>query len=474
MVQRVFDYLTLSCLTTKCISVEQCLEKVLDTLRLTSLWNAKKFDFVGRSRFYALIYRFNDISIKLPEPERLAKQGICVEISGNGLAYYQAYLLENGLTLRHVLKAWRALSVGGIFTRATRWDYALDDISRDGEDFLLSMKRINGCVRKHEFRSRIAVQNPIKRIVVDFNDVSKNNEELGHTVYFGNRKSVVFVRFYDKLLEQKHKKVEVDGHITSWVRCELEFKQARAMAVYNAYCDMTDDEFSAYMSGVVNNYISFINKDDANISRCSLKKWWADFLGGSDKSRLSIPPYRPSSFGGTAGWLRRSVFPTLCRYIFCIGLPAFLRQLQQAFRDLENSKETFRHRQMMEDFKTVISKKNISVVKPDKKDAYDLWRERVKLLGLDPWIFTSNCPEKAMEKLEEEYNRYCLRNGSEWSFARSDEAAEISLQYSFDDFPPESIFGADFDGSYYDGIDDLYDPLADVDDDIIEAFCGGC
>lgn len=470
MVERLFDYLTLSCLTTRPISVEQCLEKALDTLRLSALW--KKFEYVGRSRFYALIYRFNDISIKLPDPERLAKQGICIEFSGNGLAYYQAYLLEKGLTLRHVFKAWRSLSVGGIFTRVTRFDYSLDEICRDGENPLLSMKRINNCVCKHEFRSRLAMQNPKKRIVVEFNDVSRSDKELGHTVYFGNRKSVVFCRFYDKLLERKHKKDEVDEDITSWVRCEFEFKQARAMAVYNAYCDMTDEDFSAYMSGVVNNYVSFINLDDGNISRCSLKKWWAEFLGCSDKSRLSIPPYRPTSFGATAGWLRRSVFPTLCRYILCIGLPAFLRQLQRSFQELENAKVTPRHKQMMNDFKTVISKKNISVVKSDKQSAQELYNERVKLLGLDPWIFTCNNPEKAVEKLQDEYNRYCLKKGNDWQFADSEETPEISLQYSFEDFPPESLFGADFDSSYYDDYDNFIDPLADVDDFIIESFCG--
>lgn len=204
MVERLFDYLTLSCLTTKNISVEEFLDKVLNVLKLSSLWS--KFDFVGRSRYYSLVYRYNDISIKICDPDRLVSQGICVEFSGNGLAFYQSHLTEKGLDLRHILKAWRSFSVGGYFTRCTRMDYTMDEIRFNGDTPWLTMKRVKSCVKKHEFRSRLAMHNPKKKMVVEFNDFAKNDVELGSTVYFGNRRSSVYCRFYDKLLEQKHKK----------------------------------------------------------------------------------------------------------------------------------------------------------------------------------------------------------------------------------------------------------------------------
>lgn len=93
MVQHVYDYLTLSCKSSRHTdTVESLLQKALKTLQLLDIW--KDFENVGRSRFYALIYRFNDISIKLPSEERFFKQGICIEFSGNGMAYYQSHLKE--------------------------------------------------------------------------------------------------------------------------------------------------------------------------------------------------------------------------------------------------------------------------------------------------------------------------------------------------------------------------------------------
>lgn len=467
MVERLFDYLTLSCLTTRCISVEECLDTVLKTLRLAGLW--ERFELVGRSRYYALIYRYNDISVKICEPERLASQGICIEFTGNGLAYYQSYLKDGGLTLRRVLKAWRALSVGGIFTRVTRIDHAMDEIRSNGDTPFLTMSKINNCVKNHEFTSRLRVRRGKEKNLVEFDELSSKAGLLGSTTYFGNRRSVVYCRFYDKLLEQRCRKLEVDESVTSWVRCEFEFKDARAMAVVNAYCDMTDDAFAEYMSSVVNNYVSFINRDDVNVTRCSLKKWWAAFLGivgSNSKSKLVIPPYKPVSFSNTSGWLRRSVFPTLCRYILCVGFPAFFRQLSAAFNELENAKTTFRQKQMMNDFKTIL-KQNKASVGADGKSVRELYNEHVSRLGLEPWAFTSSDPSKAVKQLQKDYDRYVSNKGSEWDFDVLSDSYTANIQLKFEDFPPESIFGADG-GAAYSACAD-----ADIDDWLMEAFAGG-
>lgn len=473
MVQHVYDYLTLVCKSTRRTdTVESLLQTALKTLRLSDIWI--EFELVGRSRFYAQIYRFNDISIKLPSEERFFKQGICIEFSGNGMAYYQEHLKEKGLDLQHALRAWRSLSVGGIFTRPTRFDYALDEICYNSAKPLITFSKVRNCIEKHEFRSRLSApsrEKLDKNVPIGYDDLRSPHsaEYLGSTTYFGLRQSAVCCRFYDKLLEQKHNKIEVDENITSWFRVEFEFKQSRAMAVYNAFCDMSEEDFTKYMAGVINNYVSFINRDNVNISRCSLKKWWAEFLGCSGKSRLTIPPYKPTTFQKFVQWLKRQIFPSLCRYIMCIGLPAFLRQLQLAFQDLENTPVTFRHKQMFNDFKTVMAQKNSArrdcIASGDIEAAAEQFDEYVKRLCLEPWIFTSSDPENAMEKLKQEYDRYILGKGSEWQFESvQEEAEEIHLDFSYEDFPPESIFGADFNSAY-----------CDDDDFVMEYFAsGGC
>lgn len=78
-----------------------------------------------------------------------------------------------------------------------------------------------------------------KRIVTPFltirNDVSRNshNVETGHTVYFGSRRSEVFLRVYDKRLEQNAKLERAGKELisTPWVRWELECKGSRADSV---------------------------------------------------------------------------------------------------------------------------------------------------------------------------------------------------------------------------------------------------
>lgn len=468
MIQHVYDYITLVCKTQRItVTCEDLLQKALKTLHILDLWDS--FVHFGRGRYYAMVYRFNDIQISLPSPERFLNQGICIEFSGNGMAYYQYHLKKKGLDLQHVMRAWRALSVGGIFTKVTRFDYASDEICYNSEKPLITFSKVRNCILKHEVRSRLTapkrsiLRDMVPMLPVEFDDlIDKKGDYVGNTTYLGKRKSgAVVVRFYDKFLEQKYKKVDIDENITSWFRVEYEFHDNRAMSAFNAFCDMTEEKFTKYMAGVMNNYVSFINRDDVNVSRCSLKKWWAEFVGGTYKSRLTIPPYKPTSFRRLAQWLDQRIFPSLCRYIMCIGLPAFLRQLQQKLREFSLMPETPRHKQLRNDFKTVMAQKNSSrrdlLASGDIEAAADQFNEHVKRLCLDPWIFSSTDPANAMEKLKQEYDRYILGKGSEWQFDDVEEDVNIQLDFSYDDYPPESIYGADFNSAYCDDDDFIMD-----------------
>ena len=78
------------------------------------------------------------------------------------------------------------------------------------------------------------------------------------TYYLGNRKSKVFLRFYDKLLECQAHKEPYDKDIKHWVRMEFEFKDVRAMSICDSLIMLEPEEFGKYMSQVTNHYVRFI------------------------------------------------------------------------------------------------------------------------------------------------------------------------------------------------------------------------
>lgn len=400
-----FDYLTFTYLCDDEIGIDRALDNVLDILKLGDIWN--EFYWVGRNRWYPCIFRYNDITVKLPDDGRLKRQGICVEMSGNGLAFYEAYLKRCGYKLRNVCRAWRSACVNGVHTRFTRVDCAADDIHRNDDKPLLTMRKIRCCVKNTEVRSRLTRQNDndVQLIEIGEKRSSLKGHHHGSTIMFGNRKSAVCCRFYDKLLEQKAKGVDMPDDITSWVRCEFEFKAARAMAVMNAFCDLSEEDFSKYMHEVFNNYVCFINLVDANRSRCSIKRWWVEFLKTSEKARLTIPPYNPASFRETFHWICKQILPTLQVLVKCIGM----RRALQLFQSYASAEVTPRHQQIMNDFIYQFMHQTEDVTSDE------CFEKSCKNLGLDYWLMTSQMTRKeALRVIEEDFKRFHTINGTDW------------------------------------------------------------
>lgn len=381
------DWISLSCLTSKTIDVISFLEKLLDTLYLRKLWDNGDFIYVGRDKYYACVYRYNDISICLCHNslEQLIKQGIAIKFTSNGLAFYQEHLEKHFKTdLRTVCRRWRSLCCDGFFTRCTRFDFAVDDKCTPDKEPLLTMRRVRQSLKRHEFTSLLTTSRSPEgeKIPVSYDTSAKASELIGNTVYLGKRKGgSVVVRFYDKFLEQKSLNNTVDDDISSWVRSEIELHNNRAMSAFNVFCDNDTKSFKVYMLEVLNNYVSFIYRTDKNVSRCPIKRWWKEFLSTAKKSSLVTPPYKPTSFIKTEHWLEKSIFPTLSRYVKCIGLDRFLKKLGE-FLDKPVSP---RINQMEADYKTMqdydYSKLLFSKISDD---------EYIKQRGFDPWLLTGS------------------------------------------------------------------------------------
>ena len=145
-----------------------------------------------------------------------------------------------------------------------------------------------------------------------------SGQKTGHTLYFGSRKSDIFLRIYDKKLEQ-NKKLSGAGMALidySWVRWELELKGERAVSV----CDMllSGKPVGEITIGLLNNYVRIINLDNNNRSRCTTYDLWLDFIAGISPLRLYVPRDN-KTIDDKKRWVKNQVMPTLAAIIISDG-----------------------------------------------------------------------------------------------------------------------------------------------------------
>jgi len=129
-----------------------------------------------------------------------------------------------------------------------------------------------------------------KRIVTKFRSYSIQTESkftgeyTGHTVYLGKRVSEIFMRIYDKKLEQDKKTgTPIPG---GWVRWEIELKGERANDAAREI--IARKGLGEICVGILSNYVRIINLDNANRSRCSMDSTWGRFLNGMAPLRLFL------------------------------------------------------------------------------------------------------------------------------------------------------------------------------------------
>ena len=128
----------------------------------------------------------------------------------------------------------------------------------------------------------------------------------GRTLYLGSRKSELFIRIYDKQLEQNSKK---KGAVSfPWVRWEIQLKGARANVV--SLLLVGGGTLSDITLGILSNYLRIIIKDNVRDSRCSTDPKWKAFLDGVKKIRICSPKVE-KTIDDKRNWLKKQVAPTL-------------------------------------------------------------------------------------------------------------------------------------------------------------------
>lgn len=254
-----------------------------------------EFEEFSGGRFYKNIYRYKNVSIKVPDPIVSDHTGFGIEFTGQGIDFYIDYMRSKFpyYDVRNLLSSFLSLAADETLRcRVPRVDIATDDISHKIKKFYsLDLNKICEALVNLEFTSPFSIKNNTKSFEVTFVESQRANLKSfrGQTIYLGNKKSNVFCRFYDKLAEMEVNKKEVDENIKHWTRMEFVFRNDRAMSIVEALVHMSDEEFSKYYAEIVNHYITFIDVTEnnrSNVCRCKPKKWWSDFLGVVRKSKL--------------------------------------------------------------------------------------------------------------------------------------------------------------------------------------------
>lgn len=377
-----FDWLTLTVKPEKeDISFWDTYHMLEKKLLLKDLF--KKMVHVGRVSHYEECLGYENITLCLPPASLFREQGFCLRISSQGLDFFKRYLDTYNITFKQWFGMFRALCFQGYVSNCTRIDYAMDDIHLNGDDPFITMNKVINCVQNGEVCKAGRAVDVIDGGITFKKRFKVVNKEsvVGRTVNFGSRSSTVFCRFYDKLAEQLQKKQPVPKDCTSWTRCEFEFKGSAAMSVLNAFLDYDDVDFGKYMRGIVNRYVSFIVRNDSNISRCPIKRWWAKFLGGcTEKFKL------PRKLPARSAWARArrgliqylSIMYTLWQELGAVGVYKFFKQEFENKRLLNPVAELYKSeladniRDGKLDYETMTGFKRYQYSSFDGIDGYDL------------------------------------------------------------------------------------------------------
>lgn len=225
--------------------------------------------------------------------DRIIKMGVHFEFTGQGCRILEQdrdwvdwFDLLNGLNVRY-----------------SRIDVALDDFIG-----LLDFDLMEYKIKKGEVISLSRTRNI--EASLDFKKAEKldnNGKSKGKTIYFGNKNSLMMIRFYDKKREQQAKKIFCPFEF--WQRYEIVLKRERAIDFVEKL--RSGENFSDLYLKVMSGLIRFIEpSDDKNKARWEISPFWDDFIKGSEPIKLERKNLDPSIFK-TISWMDQSVIGSL-------------------------------------------------------------------------------------------------------------------------------------------------------------------
>lgn len=420
----------------------------------------------GSVQHYNTMYHYKGISIALSTSSRFPEQGLMFRLSGDGIAFIEKRMRERHSDWSWIkfLKQFFSLGVFGLTCRCTRIDLAFDDISENESDRLIDLKIVANAIKKGEFVSsfRSSDSRTPCKLIPAYEEIKRNTKgkTLGETYYVGNRKSKVFLRFYDKLLEAQAKNEPVDDKIRHWCRMEFEFKDVRAMTVCDSLIMLTSEEFASYISKVTNHYIRFVIPKGTreNYYKCGSRLWWKKIVGTVEKAKLAENKAYKNRFNASMRWLKKQVFPTLYAVLHCIKVDELITGIRDSGLDHIENSGTGRIDMIVKDYMNEAPEevfKGIEIHKASCDDFVNILSEfdktayssemRLKALNLCNALKLNEEKEKLVkahaERLSEEYHRmhYPSKDYVEGMYNKN--ITEFRNEYQINTEYPFSMYG---------------------------------
>ena len=270
---------------------------------------------------YNKVMRFSDILVcsEGREDDYFKDMGVCVSMSGNGCRTFETMskltldLKDKQDTQSVAFPALFQLLASDADANVSRIDIACDD--REG---YLDMDAILTKTQTNEVNSRMTTRST----VISFN----GQERSGATAYLGAPSSSFRVRIYDKALEQGE-----PGH---WVRVELVMRSRNA----NAFVEQmtTSENVGKLAAQVINDKFSFIDRDDSNITRCTVCPWWQSFVDELESVRLVAREVIQHTVEQIGNWVEAQVGPSLAILFQTMGWPYIFELAKDSARRLSD------------------------------------------------------------------------------------------------------------------------------------------
>lgn len=183
--------------------------------------------------------------------------------------------------------------------KCTRIDIAIDD--KEGN--IIDLKKITHDIKNANVVSKWKTS--LERTKRNL----KDGQIVGKTIEIGSRSSELFLRIYDKAMEQK-----IDG---KWARMEVEVKGRKAVNLQNR---LTIGNVGEIATGLINNYIRIVqpNKKDVNKSRWETKPYWKKIINTTEKVSLSQKK-EDATLEDIEKWIEKQVAPTLATIVMAKG-----------------------------------------------------------------------------------------------------------------------------------------------------------
>lgn len=280
----VYDYLTFS-------SRVHSLDDLIELLGLEGVSFELKNGFYGyRERLY-----FGGISIHYAGHSDM---GICVEMSGKGCRSFEEFGNGDYDAIFELIRFHAPEKEMNI----TRLDVAYDDFIGKLDLPVLARDTV-----ENHFVSR-------------FRDWQVIQGNKGGSVNHGSKSSNVYIRIYDKAMEQ-----EVD--VPHWVRLEVQMRKECAFG-FIQLDDMIDKKFFA----VLNEYLRYIVSDinDSNRWRIPMSAYWADFVAYDDKVSIFDKPASDFTVGKLFEYITTQTSGACQTYIDIYGSDNFLDTIANA------------------------------------------------------------------------------------------------------------------------------------------------